>query len=104
VIVTTTAVVTAEAVGWKLPPWIPPTVEPAGIFRVAGTVTEGRLLDKATVSPPVGTAAEKSIRQRIGVPTVIGEGGLQPKNVMLGRLEFPAGDVSVIDAACEEPL
>lgn len=100
---TTTAAATAEVVGSKLP-----RVTPAGMFTVAGTVTAGtvsedRLLDKAMSIPPAGAAVERLIRQTVGLPPV-SENGLQPKKVMLGRLEFPAGGVSVIDATWEEPL
>jgi hypothetical protein len=78
-----TAVATAEVVGWTLP-----LVAPAGMFTVAGTVTEDRLLVKAMLIPPVGAALEISIRQRIGLPPVT-EDGSQAKKVMLGGSELP---------------
>ena len=89
VTVTSTAEVTAEVVAWTLP-WL----APAGMFRVAGTLTEGRLLDKATFIPPAGATVERLTVQRSGLPPVT-VGGVQPKEVMLGRLD---GGITVMDA------
>jgi hypothetical protein len=95
VTVTRTAEVTAEVVAWTLP-WL----APAGTFRVAGTLTEGRLLDKATFIPPAGAPVERFAVQRSGLPPVT-MGGLQPKDVMVGRLD---DGITVMDAVWEEPL
>jgi hypothetical protein len=81
--VTLTADATAEVVAWKLP-----VLAPAGMFTVAGTVTEDWLLDKVTFMPPAGAAAERLIVHWLGLPPVTGD-GVQPNEEMLGGSELP---------------
>jgi hypothetical protein len=80
---TLTADATAEVVAWKLP-----VLAPAAMFRVAGTVTEDWLLDRATFMPPPGAAAERLIVHWVGLPPVTGD-GVQPNEEMLGGSELP---------------
>jgi hypothetical protein len=58
------------------------------MFKVAGTVTEARLLDKATFIPPVGAKVESWTSQMLVLPPVTVDGS-QANAVMLGRLPLP---------------